>query len=67
MKNVEDGGRPFACVIARGDEVIAESPNLVQQTQNPTAHAEVEAIKKASAKLKTEHLTGCCLWQNKST
>jgi tRNA(Arg) A34 adenosine deaminase TadA len=57
--NVENGGRPFACVIARNGEIVAEAVNLVAQTHDPTAHAEIQAIRAASAKLGTEHFTGC--------
>jgi tRNA(Arg) A34 adenosine deaminase TadA len=57
--NVDVGGRPFACIIARGQEIIAEAVNLVAQTHDPTAHAEIVAIRQASAKLGTEHFTGC--------
>lgn len=56
-RNVEEGGRPFATVIADGGEVLAESPNRVAQTHDPTAHAEILAIREACAKLGTEHLT----------
>jgi tRNA(Arg) A34 adenosine deaminase TadA len=62
MQNVEEGGRPFACVIARDGDVIAESPNLVAQTQDPTAHAEIVAIRRACTELGTEHLTGCDIY-----
>jgi guanine deaminase len=57
--NVERGGRPFACIVARGGEIIAEAVNLVAQTHDPTAHAEICAIREASAKLGTEHFIGC--------
>ena len=57
--NVERGGRPFACIIARRGEIIAEAVNLVAQTHDPTAHAEICAIRAAAAKLGSEHLTGC--------
>ncbi|MBS4200572.1 nucleoside deaminase [Bacillus sp. FJAT-49732] len=59
LKNVEEGGRPFATVIVRNGEIIAESPNLVAQTHDPTAHAEILAIREACKKLQTEHLTDC--------
>ncbi|KVU41108.1 cytidine deaminase [Burkholderia ubonensis] len=59
MKNVEEGGRPFATVIVRDGEIVAESPNLVAQTNDPTAHAEILAIRNACNKLGTEHLTDC--------
>jgi guanine deaminase len=58
-RNVEEGGRPFACVIVRNGELIAESPNLVAQTNDPTAHAEMLAIRAACAKLQTETLSDC--------
>ena len=57
--NVERGGRHFACIVAKGGEIIAEAVNLVAQTHDPTAHAEICAIREASAKLGTEHLIGC--------
>jgi tRNA(Arg) A34 adenosine deaminase TadA len=57
--NVERGGRPFACIVTRGGEIIAEAVNLVAQTHDPTAHAEICAIREASAKLGTEHFIGC--------
>lgn len=58
-RNVEEGGRPFACVIVRDGELVAESPNLVAQTHDPTAHAEILAIRNACTRLGTEHLSGC--------
>jgi tRNA(Arg) A34 adenosine deaminase TadA len=57
--NVERGGRPFACIVVKGGEIIAEAVNLVAQTHDPTAHAEICAIREASAKLGTEHLIVC--------
>ena len=59
MENVEAGGKPFACVILRGGETLAESPNLVVQTHDPTAHAEIVAIREACMKLGTSSLEGC--------
>ena len=61
-KNVAEGGRPFACVIARGDEVVQASPNLVAQTNDPTAHAEIVAISEACKNLGTEHLSDCTIY-----
>lgn len=57
--NVETGGRPFSCVIVKEGVVLAEGVNLVAQTHDPTAHAEICAIREATAKLQTEHLIGC--------
>lgn len=59
MANVESGGRPFACLIVKDGEIIAEAANLVAQTHDPTAHAEICAIRQASAKLQSEHMPGC--------
>ncbi|UJR07858.1 hypothetical protein I4U23_012141 [Adineta vaga] len=49
-------GRPFACVITRGNELIAESADQVDQLGDPTAHAEMQAIRIASQKLHNEHM-----------
>ncbi|CAB1276366.1 nucleoside deaminase [Candidatus Nitrosacidococcus tergens] len=61
-ENVEEGGRPFSTVIVRDGGIIAESPNKVAQTYDPTAHAEILAIREACTKLKTEHLTDCTIY-----
>lgn len=55
-RNVADGGRPFATVIVNDGEILAESVNMVAQTNDPTAHAEILAIRAACMKLGTEHL-----------
>ncbi|MEV4742857.1 nucleoside deaminase [Streptomyces sp. NPDC049555] len=57
-RNVEEGGRPFATVVVKDGEVLAESANKVAQTGDPTAHAEVLAIREACLRAGTEHLTG---------
>lgn len=46
-RNVEEGGRPFATIIVKDGAVLAESPNRVAQTNDPTAHAEILAIREA--------------------
>ncbi|MCB5909285.1 nucleoside deaminase [Streptomyces pinistramenti] len=61
-RNVEEGGRPFATVIVKDGRILAESPNLVAQTHDPTAHAEILAIREACRKLGTEHLTGSTIY-----
>lgn len=55
-------GGPFGAVIVKGNVIIAESPNLVTSTNDPTAHAEVSAIRKACEKLQTFDLSGCILY-----
>lgn len=62
VANVEDGGRPFASVIVHGGDVIATGLNLAAQTRDPTAHAEILAIRAASRHLRSESLRGCRLY-----
>ena len=51
-------GGPFGAVIARGGEIIAEGHNQVTSANDPTAHAEVSAIREACRVLGTFHLSG---------
>lgn len=53
------GGGPFGAVITRGGELVAEGVNMVTLTCDPTAHAEVTAIRRAAAALSTFDLSGC--------
>ena len=55
-------GGPFWAVIVKDGEVIAEGWNNVTSTNDPTAHAEVTAIRNACKKLKTFDLSGCELY-----
>jgi guanine deaminase len=52
-------GGPFGAVIVREGEVIARAHNLVLRTHDPTAHAEIVAIRRAAAKLKRFDLSDC--------
>ena len=58
-ESVRRGGGPFGAVIARGGEIIAEAANCVTIEHDPTAHAEVSAIRKAARALGTFSLEGC--------
>lgn len=58
IKSVRNGGGPFGAIIARKGEIIAEGSNGVTIYNDPTAHAEVTAIRKACEKLGTFDLTG---------
>lgn len=62
--NVADGGGPFGALIVRGDELIATGVNRVTPTLDPTAHAEVVAIRAACAKLGDFRLSGCVLFSS---
>jgi tRNA(Arg) A34 adenosine deaminase TadA len=55
-------GGPFGAVIVKDGKVVAKSGNKVTKTNDPTAHAEVAAIRKACKKLKTFDLTGCVIY-----
>ena len=59
IKSVCNGGGPFGAIIACKGEIIAEGSNGVTIYNDPTAHAEVTAIRKACEKLGTFDLTGC--------
>ena len=57
--SVRTGGGPFGAVIAKDGEIIAEASNSVTIDNDPTAHAEVNCIRKATRKLGTFDLSGC--------
>ena len=59
IENVKNGGGPFGAVIAKDGKVISTGVNRVTKDNDPTAHAEVNAIRKATRKLKTFDLSGC--------
>jgi guanine deaminase len=60
IENVRSGrGGPFGAIIVRGNEIIAEGVNRVTETNDPTAHAEVTAIREACRKLQLFELKGC--------
>jgi guanine deaminase len=52
-------GGPFGCVIVKDEKVVAKEHNRVLQKQDATRHAEINAIQKASKKLKTFDLSNC--------
>ena len=62
QKAAEMGEIPVGAVIARGDEVITAAHNLREQLNDPTAHAEVLAIREAARKLGSRRLAGCTLY-----
>ncbi len=61
--NVEtNAGGPFGAVIVRDGQIVAEAVNTVTTQLDPTAHAEVNAIRKAATALGTFSLAGCQLY-----
>lgn len=52
-------GGPFGCVIVLGDKIVGEGCNMVTSSNDPTAHAEVVAIRNACRELGTYQLTEC--------
>ena len=59
VQNVALGGGPFAALVVQGGEIIAEGVNSVTTENDPTAHAEIMAIRAACRALETFELTGC--------
>ena len=63
-ENIDNGGGPFGAVIVRDGEVIATGANRVVPNNDPTAHAEVSAIRNACSKLGTFNLDGCTVYSS---
>jgi len=62
-QNVASGsGGPFGAVIVRDGQILGEGANSVTATNDPTAHAEVNALRAAAKKLQSFTLTGCQLY-----
>ena len=62
QKMNENCGGPFGAVIVKGDKIVAEGWNLVTSSNDPTAHAEVTAIRNACKALNTFELKGCDIY-----
>jgi len=64
INSVNTAGGPFGCVIVKENKIIAEGSNKVTSSNDPTAHAEVVAIREACKKLNTFDLSGYELYSN---
>jgi guanine deaminase len=62
ISSAKDTGGPFGCVMVKDDKIIAEGSNKVTFSNDPTAHAEIVAIREACKQLNTFNLSGCDLY-----
>ncbi|MGM0631759.1 MAG: nucleoside deaminase [Pseudomonadota bacterium] len=62
MDSVQTEGGPFGAVVYRGDEQIARACNRVMPYCDPTAHAEIMALRRAGRRSGNPHLEGCTLY-----
>lgn len=60
--NAEKGGRPFGALVVRNGQVIAQAVNEIMTANDPTAHAELLAIRAASQHLGSASLAGCSVF-----
>ena len=56
------GEVPVGAVVTRGGEIVASGRNIMRTSNDPTAHAEIAALRAAAAALRTSRLDGCDLW-----
>ncbi|CAM5188768.1 dCMP deaminase [Bosea thiooxidans] len=60
--NIEEGGRPFGAVVVRDGAMVATGVNEIIATKDPTAHAELVALRAASRALGSPNLAGCAVY-----
>ena len=63
-KGIKAGGGPFGAILTKNGKIIAEAYNKVVLTSDPTAHAEVNAIRQAALELNTHDLSDCILYSS---
>ncbi|HOF16201.1 MAG TPA: nucleoside deaminase [Bacteroidales bacterium] len=65
VENVKKGkGGPFGAIIVKNNKIIAKGTNVVTYKNDPSAHAEISAIRAACKKLKTFHLKDCTIYSS---
>ena len=62
IQNIKNNGGPFGCIIVKENKIIAEGVNRVTLNNDPTAHAEIIAIRNACKKLNSFNLEKCELY-----
>ncbi|MCU0455133.1 MAG: nucleoside deaminase [Bacteroidales bacterium] len=63
-KGISEGHGPFGAVIALGGKIVGEASNSVVKSGDPTAHAEILAIREAASILRTHDLSSCVLYSS---
>ncbi|ENV36924.1 hypothetical protein F959_01732 [Acinetobacter venetianus RAG-1 = CIP 110063] len=62
LENAKSGGRPFAALVVRNGEIIATGVNQIKLTNDPTAHAELLALREAGKTLGNPNLEDCIVY-----
>lgn len=62
IKNIDEDGGPFGAVIVKNEKIIATGTNRVTANNDPTAHAEIMAIRTAAQKINSFDLSGCTIY-----
>lgn len=62
QRAIDAGDQPYGAVVAKSNKIVGEGPSRVVTNQDPTAHAEIEAIRDASRRLGTRDLSGCVMF-----
>ncbi len=62
IEEAKKGDNPYGAVIVKNGEVVARGYNTVVSDNDPTAHAEINAIRSLAARIKNRHLEGCTLY-----